>query len=183
MRPLLFVVSVATLISGPLGAQVPPTPPHDSALALETARPAPRTATNVTTVRARLVSSDGRVLIARAGSATAFAWLVDRSSAGRDSSHFTVTLTTAGTTSAVVITDWQGRCLSLTGRESSIPLDFGACDREPLSLYPAADARIAAGQTGFWLLTKLGQVGPTTGSASLLPRSPLKVWFRLEPIT
>lgn len=182
MRPMLLVVSMATLLSGPLVAQVPPAPPPDSILALESAR-APRPPASVTKVRARLVSSDGRVLIARAGSATAFAWLVDRSSAGNDSSTFTVTLTTAGTTSAVVITDWQGRCLSLTGRESSIPLDFGACDREPLSLYPAADAQIAAGEAGFWLLTKLGQVGPTTVTSSLLPRSPLKVWFRLEPIT
>lgn len=147
-------------------------------------RAATMTKTAARKIHARLVSSDGRVLIARGTGTSALTWLVDSNKVGDDSTHFTVTFKTAGAAggmNSAVITDWKGRCLSLTGRESSIPLDFGSCDREPLLVWPAPDARIASGQAGFWLLTKLGRVGPTKVSPLLVPRSPLRIWFRLQP--
>jgi hypothetical protein len=189
MRPSIFVGTVVSLVLcvRSLEGQAPPPVPPESAtgstLVLEAQRVTRAPPATLVKVRARLISSDGRVLISGGTGTMALAWLVDTSKASRDSTHFTVTFTPGEATHSAVITDWKGRCLSLTGRESSIPLDFGACNRQPLIVYPAPNAQIAAGKAGFWLLTKVGQVGPTTGSPLLLPRSPLKVWFRLEPMT
>src|SRR5437867_2958738 len=132
-------------------------------------------------VRARLVSSDGRVLIARETSAGGLPWLVDSAVVGKDSSYFNVKLGVDSASSKIVITDWRGRCFGPIGRESSIALVFNTCNREPLFVDPAAYDKIATGSVEFTLRTRFGRVGPTAVSPLLVPRSPLVISFRLEP--
>jgi hypothetical protein len=183
MRALLLLLGLFLLSVDPLAGQAPPLPPDttaDSALVLQSTRgPAPKAF--VHKLRARLISNDGRVLIARDLGSAAVAWLVDTAKVGTDSSTFTLSFTTEGEKYSLVIRDWKGRCLAPTGRESSIPLDFGACDRESLLVYPAPSQKTASGETGFWVLTKLGFVGPTAVSPLLVPRSSAKVWFTVKP--
>lgn len=182
-RTFEVAVLAAVFAGGSLAAQAPPAPPRDSAtggiIVPQSQMSHPRSTTSAT-VRARLLSNDGRVLVTRGGSGPAMAWLVDTTAAADDSSVFTVTLSPSGNAS-ITIADWQGRCLSLTGRESSIPLYFDAC-REPLAIHPAPDSSIAAGRAGFWLLSKVGIIGPTSVSPILIPQSRLKIWFRLQPV-
>jgi len=133
-------------------------------------------------VRARIRSYDGRVLVSRGTPSSALAWLADTNSARHDtlaSSVFTVSFVGPA---AIRVLNAKGECLTLTPNESTVPLAFGRCDREPLWIYPAADDDIAAGTTGFWILSNMGMVGPSAVSPILMPRSKLRVWFRLEPV-
>lgn len=125
------------------------------------------------TVRARLKSSDGRTLVARSGGNLAFAWLAVDSTVAMDWSWFEVTLPVA-TSDPIVIRDWAGRCLGHSDLQASEPLGFGPCDLHALFTYPQASER------GFWLLSKIGYVGPTKVSQMLVPRSTSDLWFSLE---
>ena len=134
------------------------------------------------TRRARIRSYDGRVLVSRGTPSSALAWLTDSTTAGRDtlaSSVFTVSFVGP---SALRVSNDEGQCLTLTPNESAIPLTCGRCDREPLWMYPAATDAIVAGDAGFWILSRFGMVGPGAISPLLMPRSNLRVWFRIEPI-
>jgi hypothetical protein len=95
------------------------------------------------------------------------------------SSPFTVTCVGP---SALRVMNAKGQRLTLTPNESSVPLGFHGCEREPLWMYPAVNDEIAAGQAGFWILSKAGIVGPSAVSPLLMPRSNLRVWFRIEPV-
>lgn len=125
------------------------------------------------TIRARLRSSDGRVLISRSAEHHSFTWLAHDSAVTHDSAWFEVTLP-ATATEPVTVRDWKGRCLGHSQLHQKQPLDFGTCDRHQLFAYPAA------AEDGFWLLSSLGYVGPTQVSSMLVPQSAANVWFRLE---
>lgn len=133
-------------------------------------------------LRARIRSHDGRVLISHATPSSALAWLTDSTSAGREPLGATVFTVSFAASSALWIRNRSGECLTATPNESFIPLAFGKCDRESLWTYPPVDAAIAAGQTGFWILSRMGTVGPDVSSSLLMPWSSLRVWFRLEPV-
>lgn len=134
-------------------------------------------------VRARIRSYDGRVLVSRGTPSSALAWLTDTTSASRDTLASSVFVVSFIGPSALRVANAKGECLTLTPNESAIPLAFGRCDREPLWMYPAANDAITAGEEGFWILSRLGMVGPGTVSPLLMPRSNLRVWFRIEPVS
>ena len=143
---------------------------------------AERLNTSSASIRARIKSYDGRILVSRGTPSSALAWLADTSTVRRDtlaSSVFTVSFVGP---SALRVANANGECLTLTPNESAIPLAFGRCDREPLWMYPAANDAITAGDAGFWILSRLGMVGPGAVSPLLMPRSNLRVWFRIEPV-
>jgi len=140
-----------------------------------------RPETPVIRMRARIRSYDGRVLVSRGTPSAALAWLSDSVAARRDTLATTV-FDVAVVGRSLRITNAKGECLMLTPNESSIPLAFGSCDREPLWTHPAANDAITAGESGFWILSRFGVVGPSIVSPLLMPRSNLKVWFRLEPL-
>lgn len=167
------------LLGASLKAQEPPPPPADTAAYRALVTQAGRESHSPgTKLRVRIRASDGHILVSQDGGN---AWLADSARADVDSTQFMIAFT-PGNSAGVIISDARGRFLSSVARESSVPLDFAGCDRDALAMYPAPNADIASGKVGFWLLTPLGQVGPTPVSPLLMPRSPAKVWFRLELI-
>ena len=180
----LFRSVIPLLLGNSLFAQEPAMPPS----ALITGRfvipggGAERLNTPSASIRARIRSYDGRMLVSRGTPSSALAWLADTTSASRDtlaSSVFTVSFVGP---SALRVANAKGECLTLTPNESAIPLAFGRCDREPLWMYPAANGAITSGDAGFWILSRLGMVGPGEISPLLMPRSNLRVWFRIERV-
>ena len=123
-------------------------------------------------MRARLRSSDGKLLVSRDGGDSGFAWLAPDSVSVSDSTWFFLTSAASG---AVAIRDWRGRCLGYETPDPSQPLDFGNCARRRIFAHPGLDA-----PDGFWLISPLGIIGPTRVSPMLIPRSPTPVWFKLE---
>ena len=184
MRIAVCCVS-SVLWGSQLAAQAPAMPPHElvsGGLPMPGVVSRSSRGTPVLPPRqARIRSNDGRVLITRAGLRAPLAWLVDTARTLSDSSfsaEFTVSFVAAST----ILISSQGQCLTITPNESTIPLSFGSCESEPLWIYPAADSAIASGEAGFWLISRMGMVGPGVISPLLMPRSNLRVWFRLEPI-
>ena len=133
-------------------------------------------------IRARIRSYDGRILVSRGTPSSALAWLADTATARRDTLASSVFSVSFVGPSALRVANAKGDCLTLTPNESAIPLAFGSCDREPLWMYPTANDAITAGNEGFWILSRLGMVGPGAVSPLLMPRSNLRVWFRIEPV-
>jgi hypothetical protein len=184
MMRLGFRSAVLSVLSSALAAQEPAMPPREFVVgAIRASVPGAESRVAAgTALRARIRSYDGRILITRKTNSSLLAWLADTAQARTDPtmvSEFTVSFVSP---TAVRIADAQGRCLMLTPNESSVPLNFGRCDRGPLWIYPGADSATVSGQSGFWLVSRFGLVGPTSGSPLMMPRSPLRVWFRLEPV-
>ena len=171
MMPLALFVFLL-MAAGALGAQVAPRalPSDISLLRLaEEARQAGFTPTNP--LRARIISSDGRILTTRGD----IAWLADSTS--KDASVFTVVLNQGQ--AALAIQNLGNACLTALKREPAFPLVFRQCSSPTLFLFPVPDDSTVRGERGFWLLTELGPVGPTAISPILVAPSPAPIWFRL----